>query len=76
MRFLHPTTLKQRIESLEAHVLRETLTHYHWNKSKAAKKLGLSRVGLNNKIVRYGIEKVRPVQGQEEKDIDQMTNVS
>ncbi|MFB3090768.1 MAG: helix-turn-helix domain-containing protein [Gammaproteobacteria bacterium] len=51
---------------METDVLRETLAHYHWNKSKAAKKLGLSRVGLNNKIVRYGIEKVRPLQGQEE----------
>jgi len=51
-------TLKQRIESLEADVLRKTLTHYHWNKTKAAKKLGLSRVGLNNKITRYSIKKV------------------
>lgn len=48
-------TLKQRVESLEARVLYETLAYYHWNKSKAAKKLGLSRVGLNKKIERYGI---------------------
>ncbi len=27
-------------------------------------------------VVRYGIEKVRSVQGQEENDIDQTTNVS
>ena len=27
-----------------------------WNKSRAARELGLSRVGLRAKLVRYGLE--------------------
>ncbi len=51
-------TLKQRIESLEARILRETLIRHRWNKSRAAKELGLSRVGLRGKLERYGLEKI------------------
>lgn len=51
-------TLKERIESLEARILHETLVRHRWNKSKAAKELGLSRVGLRGKLERYGLEKV------------------
>ncbi len=51
-------TLKERIEGLEARVLRETLIRHRWNKSRAAKELGLSRVGLRSKLERYGLEKV------------------
>ncbi|MDH4166190.1 MAG: sigma-54 dependent transcriptional regulator [Gammaproteobacteria bacterium] len=48
-------TLKDRVASLEARVLRETLIRHHWNKSRAARELGLSRVGLRNKLERYGL---------------------
>jgi two-component system response regulator HupR/HoxA len=51
-------TLKDRIESLEARILRETLIRHRWNKSRAAKELGLSRVGLRSKLERYGLEKI------------------
>lgn len=51
-------TLKERVETLEARILRETLIRHRWNKSKAAKELGLSRVGLRSKLERYGLEKV------------------
>ena len=50
-------TLKNRIDSLEAIIVRETLIRLRWNKSKTAEELGLSRVGLNNKMERYGIVK-------------------
>lgn len=50
-------SLKDRVESLEARILRETLIRHRWNKSRAAKELGLSRVGLRSKLVRYGLEK-------------------
>jgi two-component system response regulator HupR/HoxA len=50
-------TLKERIESLEARILRETLLRHRWNKSRAAEELGLSRVGLRSKLVRYGLER-------------------
>lgn len=56
-------TLKQRIESLESRILRETLIRYRWNKSKAARELGLSRVGLRSKLERYGLEKVELLEG-------------
>lgn len=51
-------TLKERVETMEAKILRETLIRHRWNKSRAAKELGLSRVGLRSKLDRYGLEKV------------------
>jgi two-component system response regulator HupR/HoxA len=50
--------LKDRIETLEARILRETLIRHRWNKSKASRELGLSRVGLRAKLERYGLEKI------------------
>ncbi|MBB1488692.1 sigma-54-dependent transcriptional regulator [Oceanospirillum sediminis] len=49
-------TLKDRIEALEARIVKETLLRFRWNKSRAANELGLSRVGLRSKIERYGID--------------------
>jgi len=51
-------TLKARIESIEARILKETLIRHRWNKSQSARDLGLSRVGLRSKLERYGLEKV------------------
>ncbi len=51
-------TLKDRVEALEARILKETLIRHRWNKSRAANELGLSRVGLRNKLDRYGLEKL------------------
>jgi two-component system response regulator HupR/HoxA len=50
-------SLKERMEALEARVLRETLIRHRWNKTRAAAELGLSRVGLRNKLARYGLER-------------------
>ncbi len=50
-------SLKQRVEALEARILKETLIRLRWNKTQAAQELGLSRVGLRNKLERYGLEK-------------------
>ncbi|MGE0082425.1 MAG: helix-turn-helix domain-containing protein, partial [Thiohalomonadaceae bacterium] len=49
-------SLKDRIENLEARILKETLIRHRWNKSRAAQELGLSRVGLRSKLERYGLE--------------------
>ena len=49
--------LKERMEALEARVLKETMIRSRWNKSRAASELGLSRVGLRNKLLRYGLER-------------------
>jgi len=54
-------TLKQRVEALEARILRETLIRHRWNKSRAARELGLSRVGLRSKLERYGLEKIERI---------------
>lgn len=48
-------TLKDQVESLERHLVEKTLHRHRWNQSKAAEELGLSRVGLANKIRRYGL---------------------
>ena len=50
-------TLKERIEAIEARILRESLIRHRWNKSRSARELGLSRVGLRSKLERYGIER-------------------
>lgn len=50
-------TLKQRVETLESRILKETLIRLRWNKTRAAEELGLSRVGLRSKLERYGLEK-------------------
>ncbi len=50
-------SLKDRMEALEARVLRECLIRHRWNKTRAATELGLSRVGLRSKLARYGMEK-------------------
>lgn len=59
-------TLKDRVEALEARIVKETLIRHRWNKSRAANELGLSRVGLRNKIERYGLEKLDLANSQRE----------
>lgn len=51
-------TLKDRVEQLEARILKEVLTRHRWNKSRAAEELGLSRVGLRSKLERYELERL------------------
>jgi len=51
-------TLKDKVENLEKHVLIEALARHRWNQSRAANELGLSRVGLANKIKRYGLDEL------------------
>jgi two-component system response regulator HupR/HoxA len=49
-------SLQERIDAMEAVILRETMLRLHWNKTHAAKELGLSRVGLRQKLARFGLE--------------------
>jgi two-component system response regulator HupR/HoxA len=53
-------TLAERLEAIEAVVLRECLLRHQWNKTRAAEELGLSRVGLRAKLARLGLD--RPLQ--------------
>lgn len=48
-------TLKQKVEKLEVKIISKALQQFRWNQSKVAKELGLSRMGLSNKIKRYNI---------------------
>ncbi len=49
-------TLKEIIEDLESQIVFRVLTRLNWNQSKAAQSLGLSRVGIANKIKRYSLD--------------------
>ena len=51
----YETSLPQAVGYLEENLLRKMLLQNNWNKSQAARKLGLSRQGLLKKIKRYGI---------------------
>jgi two-component system response regulator HupR/HoxA len=52
----HSGTLAERLDVIEAMVLRETLLRHRWNKTRVAAELGLSRVGLRAKMRRFGLE--------------------
>jgi len=50
-------SLKERVEQLEARIIKEVLVRSRWNKTHAAQELGLSRVGLRQKLARFGLDK-------------------
>lgn len=49
-------TLSERMDVVEAMLLRETLLRHRFNKTRVAHELGLSRVGLRGKMKRLGLE--------------------
>jgi two-component system response regulator HupR/HoxA len=49
-------TLQERLDAIEAMLLREVLLRHRWNKTRAAAELGLSRVGLRAKLLRFGLD--------------------
>lgn len=49
-------TLKEIVEKMERQIVSQSLLRNKWNYTKTAKDLGLSRVGLANKIKRYNLE--------------------
>jgi two-component system response regulator HupR/HoxA len=51
-------TLKETVEHLEAQLVRQSLQKHNWNCTHASRELGLSRVGLANKIKRYQINRI------------------
>ncbi len=53
---LRAGSLREAIDALETHLITEALTKYHWNKSEVSRKLGISRLGLQKKLDRLGIE--------------------
>ena len=53
-------TLKDLVERMETRLVTEALRRNKWNYSKVARELGLSRVGLANKIKRYHLDRQTP----------------
>jgi two-component system response regulator HupR/HoxA len=51
-------SLKERVEQLEARLIKEVLVRHRWNRTRTAEELGLSRVGLRQKMNRFGLEKL------------------
>jgi two-component system response regulator HupR/HoxA len=43
------------VEEVERAMIARELTRQDWNKTRAADVLGLSRLGLRNKMQRYGL---------------------
>jgi transcriptional regulator with PAS, ATPase and Fis domain len=52
--------LRTNVEDVERRLVLEALQKHAWNKTRAAQELGLSRKGLKNKIVRYGLKPSMP----------------
>ena len=48
--------LREMVEHLEQGVIEKTIIHHKGNKTKTAAELGLSRLGLRKKMIRYGLE--------------------
>ena len=46
----------QTIEEMERDLIRRTVEHYEWNKTRSAKSLGIDRSTLDRKLKQYGIE--------------------
>ena len=49
---------RDQVECLEKQIVKNTLTRNRWNQSRTAEDLGLSRVGLANKVRRYNLTEV------------------
>ena len=49
--------LKEQVERLERRLVSDALGRHRWNQTRAAEDLGLPRVGLANKIRRYGLDR-------------------
>jgi two-component system response regulator HupR/HoxA len=54
---LSAATLRETVDNLERQLIQDALQNFRWNKTKVAKKLGLSRLGLQKKIDRLEIKK-------------------
>lgn len=52
-------SLREAVGSLETEMISQTLSDTNWNKSQAARILGLSRLGLQKKIDRYSLDRRR-----------------
>jgi two-component system, NtrC family, response regulator HupR/HoxA len=47
--------LRHHLERLEAQIIRDAMLRHHGNKTRVADELGLTRVGLRMKLMRFGL---------------------
>ncbi|NUO78518.1 sigma-54-dependent Fis family transcriptional regulator [candidate division KSB1 bacterium] len=59
MRALRPARLREAVDILEREMIAEALAKFHNNKSRVAQALGLSRLGLMQKMDRLGLSTSR-----------------
>lgn len=52
---LQAGSLREALDILEIHLIKNALEKYRWNKSEVSRKLGISRLGLQKKLDRLGI---------------------
>ena len=64
--------LRDHVDALEAKLLAETLARHNGNVTRAAQELGLSRLGLRNKLARLGM--TVPVRGKGRPAREEMDN--
>ena len=57
---LNAETLRGAVDQLESHLIQEALEKYRWNESEVARRLGISRLGLQKKLDRLGIQPASP----------------
>ena len=57
---LTANTLRGAVDQLESHLIQEALEKYRWNKSEVARQLGISRLGLQKKMDRLGVQPASP----------------
>ncbi|MGD9140305.1 MAG: sigma 54-interacting transcriptional regulator [bacterium] len=55
------SALRERVESFEREVIKETLDRYGWNKTRAARYLGITRQGLHRKLRKLRISRMNGV---------------
>lgn len=55
--------LERRVEDVERRLISQALERSGWNRTQAAKMLGVTRPGLTMKMERLGIEKPNPARG-------------
>ena len=59
--------LVEMVESLERKLIENALIKHKGNKTKAALDLGLSRLGLRKKMIRYGMEDKNSIHYKQQK---------
>ncbi|HNQ03164.1 MAG TPA: sigma-54 dependent transcriptional regulator [Thiobacillaceae bacterium] len=64
VRAIAPDDLRSRVEAVETDTLRQAMARHGGNLTRAAAQLGLTRLGLRNKLDRLGVPRPQPRRGR------------